>query len=76
MALSKQCGARCITCIQNDKPRWSTGFGRYLSLGNVRVLLRVKFVLNGILWEHNEVSRVGIRNRLTVFTENITVQGE
>lgn len=45
-------------------PGWSAGFGRYLSLGNVWILLGVKFVFYGVLCD--ETSSKVVRWRITV----------
>lgn len=49
---------------KKDRPWRSTGFGRHLSLGNVRVLLGVKFVLNGVLNKHMADSSAGITDSI------------
>lgn len=57
------------TCTSTHTPGWSAGFGGGLSLGDVRVLLGVKFVLNGILRiKPIYVTMTDIRHALTVIT--------
>lgn len=47
-----------LKCVFSYTPWWSTGFGRCLSLGNIRVLLGIKFVFNCILWEDMQVATI------------------